>query len=446
MSHPTSAEAPTGFHVLLQVLCLEQGISTPTMLAERLNLDPKLTQKWGNGKRTPGRSNEAAILRVLQPSSTPALRDWNRLIELARRRDLGGSTRDDGTAPLWTSPPVSEGNAGAVSAAPEPADLPAPGSAMPSFENGIGKNPAVETELSSPIDGEGISGRLAPEEGKAPSPTSDEVVPSVWQEAVTLAPALGRQPVLEDRAPAAPRRRQVAVWAGAAAVLIGAMGAMPYPFAGVDAGDRCDALAAAVWDAQKPAGLKGVKFSDIDTTAAMTACSEAVGNHDANPRYHFQLGRVFDRRKDYPRAFSEYMRATDKDSAYAPPFLNIGILYEHGQINGRTRIHQLSHRDLFTAAERYGQAAELDLPNGRYCYAISLLFNWNDHGPDSARAVDELRKARDGAVKRGVERDDALIRNIDELISDLQSPARRTMHVSCDPLRDIDLGPQIIPQ
>lgn len=435
MPHSTSAEAPADFHVLLQAFCLEQGIATPAMLAERLNLDPKLTQKWWNGKRTPGTNNETAILRLLQPLPAPAVQEWNRLIELARRRRSGGGLKDGDDSPPSISSSASEEAADTVAAAADPVDVSAPESVTPSLEDGTSKNPAVETEPPLPVDGGGEAGQPAPDDRKAqedPPPASDEIAPSARQDVAMIAPAVGR--------------RQVAAWIGAAAVLIGALGAMPYPSARGDAGDRCDALAAAIWDAQKPAGLKGVRFRDIDTTEAMTACQEAVSSHDANPRYHFQLGRVLDRRKDYPHAFSEYLKAIDKDSSYAPPFLNIGILYEHGQMNGKMRAFQLLHRDLATAAERYGQAADLDLPNGRYCYAISLLFDWNSRGPDSARAASELRKARDGAVRRGVERDEALIHSIDELINDLQSQTRNTTHVSCDPLRGINLGRQIIPK
>ena len=90
----------------------------------------------------------------------------------------------------------------------------------------------------------------------------------------------------------------------------------------------CDRLAAVSTDPQRPKGVPGVNFEQINIGSAAVACREAVSKYPDVARFSFQLGRILDANKDYLGARKQYEMAAKLGSTTAVN--NIGGLYERG--------------------------------------------------------------------------------------------------------------------
>ena len=77
--------------------------------------------------------------------------------------------------------------------------------------------------------------------------------------------------------------------------------------------DECDRLTKHPFDKR---GLgDGVDFSKLDADRAIKACENAVNWYPNEPRFQFQLGRAFDKKKQYETAIRWYKKVA-KDYSY----------------------------------------------------------------------------------------------------------------------------------
>ncbi|MCE4226103.1 peptidase C14 [Methylobacterium sp. C25] len=92
---------------------------------------------------------------------------------------------------------------------------------------------------------------------------------------------------------------------------------------------RCDELAAATDDRDRPKGVTGVKMGRIESSAAIEACRNAATAYPNVRRLSYQLGRAYDRTDRYKEAFVAYDVAAKAGSISA--MNNLATLYENGQ-------------------------------------------------------------------------------------------------------------------
>jgi uncharacterized caspase-like protein len=93
--------------------------------------------------------------------------------------------------------------------------------------------------------------------------------------------------------------------------------------------DRCDTLAAAGFDPDKPRDVRRVCLGQMDSAAAVAACRAAAQANPRERRFHYQLGRAHDAAGQYGEAMASYRRAAEMGSAAA--LNNIGTLHENGE-------------------------------------------------------------------------------------------------------------------
>lgn len=125
------------------------------------------------------------------------------------------------------------------------------------------------------------------------------------------------------------------------------------------AGAECDRLAGADWDRDLTGG--GVDFGRMDAARAIATCRAAVRAEPRERRFAFQLGRAFDKARDYGAAREAYQQAANQGSAAA--MVNLGILFEKGQGVSRNATE---------ARLNYERAARAGSGMGAFCYATTL--------------------------------------------------------------------------
>ena len=92
--------------------------------------------------------------------------------------------------------------------------------------------------------------------------------------------------------------------------------------------DECDRLTKHPFDKR---GLgDGVDFSKLDADRAIKACENAVNSYPNEPRFQFQLGRAFDKKKQYETAIRWYKKVA-KDYSYPSAQNNLGHMYRGGK-------------------------------------------------------------------------------------------------------------------
>jgi tetratricopeptide (TPR) repeat protein len=142
--------------------------------------------------------------------------------------------------------------------------------------------------------------------------------------------------------------------------------------------DRCDTLAAAGFDPDKPREVRRVCLGQMDAGAAVAACRAATQANPRERRFHYQLGRAHDAAGQYADALAAYRRAAEMGSAAA--LNNIGTLHENGE--GVPRSTAEAERFYRRAAEagsvtgmsnlgrflEYGRAGRKDVPEAARWY------------------------------------------------------------------------------
>lgn len=91
---------------------------------------------------------------------------------------------------------------------------------------------------------------------------------------------------------------------------------------------ECDRLTAIPCDRNRPEGVAGLEFKDIDAKRAVIACEQEVARDAGNPRYQFLLGRSLHKAQRFPEAVKWYRLAAEQD--FSPAQNNIGVLYFWG--------------------------------------------------------------------------------------------------------------------
>jgi tetratricopeptide (TPR) repeat protein len=91
---------------------------------------------------------------------------------------------------------------------------------------------------------------------------------------------------------------------------------------------KCDALAAAKGDQDRPESVTGIAWNAIDGFAAVEACETAVRAYPDERRLHYQLGRALDKLGRYGEAMASYQTAADLGSTSA--INNLATMHENG--------------------------------------------------------------------------------------------------------------------
>lgn len=87
----------------------------------------------------------------------------------------------------------------------------------------------------------------------------------------------------------------------------------------------CDLAAASRYDQTRTAGTPGIVEDKIDPRVALPACQAALATAPENPRLLFQMGRIFDRMKDYDKARPLF----EKAAAQGHPSAEVMLGYYH---------------------------------------------------------------------------------------------------------------------
>lgn len=100
------------------------------------------------------------------------------------------------------------------------------------------------------------------------------------------------------------------------------------PALAVQHATECDRLAAIPYDRNRPEGVPGLEFKNVDAKRALIACELEVARDPGNPRYQFQFGRSLQRARRFPEAVKWYRLAAEQ--GFSPAQSNIGVLYFWG--------------------------------------------------------------------------------------------------------------------
>lgn len=164
----------------------------------------------------------------------------------------------------------------------------------------------------------------------------------------------------------------------AGALLIATFSVAVQPVQADDASTACDRLAASPFDTSRPAGLEGVQQEQIDTSAALPACTEAYESGPPSPRVVFQLARVVSKAGDAAKAEGLYLEASKAGHAVA--MVNLGAMIEDDEPE--------------QALNWYRKSAALGDALGQYNLAVA--YENGIGGPvDVDKAIEFYRKAMD---------------------------------------------------
>lgn len=172
-----------------------------------------------------------------------------------------------------------------------------------------------------------------------------------------------------------------------------------------DVGARCDELASA----DSSGGREAVRFEDIDSNAAMSACDWAVQAYPSEPRYSVQLGRAYEKAGRVEAAMDAYTKAEKQGSA-AAAYL-IGLIHLEGK--GGLAKNPVAAASWFKRSADKGYAAA-ENALGFLCEdGIGVkqdheeAVKWFRKAADQGDAVGLINLSRKYATSVGVEKDDA---------------------------------------
>src|SRR5271163_2770456 len=154
---------------------------------------------------------------------------------------------------------------------------------------------------------------------------------------------------------------------------------------------ECDRLAAARFDATRPAGIAGVEYDQIDAARAVPACRAALIANPADPRVEYQLARALDKAGAAAEAVRWYRKAADAGEPGG--MSDLGFMYQHG-----TGVA----KDATEAVRWYRKAADAGEPKGMSNLGI-MYRDGAGVATDAAEAVRWFRKAADAGDARGME-------------------------------------------
>ncbi len=147
----------------------------------------------------------------------------------------------------------------------------------------------------------------------------------------------------------------------------------------LNAASACDTYAANALDQQRRG--PGVPFDRLDPQLAVPACEAAVRQFPDDVRLHYELGRAYQKAKNFAAAIEQYRKAAAAGFALAEN--NLGILYETGQG---------VPKDPEQAVAWYRKAADQGLAGAQNQLGLMYQNGWGV-AVDFAQATDWFRKA-----------------------------------------------------
>jgi tetratricopeptide (TPR) repeat protein len=81
-------------------------------------------------------------------------------------------------------------------------------------------------------------------------------------------------------------------------------------------------------EASKALIEKARQVAGKNPSEAVALLSQATSVDPKSVQAHFELGRVYTRLKEYPKAIEAYGRAGDLDPKFPEPFFNLGYVYQ----------------------------------------------------------------------------------------------------------------------
>ena len=132
--------------------------------------------------------------------------------------------------------------------------------------------------------------------------------------------------------------------------------------------DACDRAAASPADAEKPASMPGVDFAALAPQAAIIACRKALDVPGTPRRIYFQLGRAYNKLRNFREAAAQYQKGAELEHGLA--MHNLAVMHEKG--DGVKRDYGLA-RTLFEGAAAAGVASSL--------HEISVMYQRGWGGP-----------------------------------------------------------------
>ncbi|WP_346910359.1 tetratricopeptide repeat protein [uncultured Roseibium sp.] len=143
---------------------------------------------------------------------------------------------------------------------------------------------------------------------------------------------------------------------------------------------ECDRLAAQPSDPRKVA--EGVRYTRIRFDAAIAACRKALESYPGTPRFHFQLGRALEQKKQLPEAYEAYHSAAE--AGYPMAMVNMAFMLAFG--SGVPK-------DVAEAARWFRKAIDEGEPEAMTGLGDVLMMGGGGIAKDESGAIKLYRKA-----------------------------------------------------
>lgn len=169
----------------------------------------------------------------------------------------------------------------------------------------------------------------------------------------------------------------------APALMLASLALPPTPVSAADeAGLQCDRLAASVFDQDRPPGIEGVPFDQIDPEKALAACEGALAANPNAPRYQFAYGRALEKASRFGEALAYYSLSANTGMPVAKHALAVMLATGQGDI----RIDMTRALKLYEEAAASGISVSMN--NLGWIYR-----NGNGTKADPAKALEWFLKA-----------------------------------------------------
>lgn len=135
---------------------------------------------------------------------------------------------------------------------------------------------------------------------------------------------------------------------------------------------------------------------ETDPEKAKSFLLKAVQLYPAGPQNHFQLGHVYVRLKDYPKAIESYRAVTDLDPRFPDAFFNLGYVY--AVTKDYSQAEEMYER-VVTLAPNYLDEALFNLAmvqekQGKWDHAVKNLDRAVSVNPENKQADQYLKKLK----------------------------------------------------
>ena len=178
-------------------------------------------------------------------------------------------------------------------------------------------------------------------------------------------------------------------------------GARPVPQVAVAPLDAtgCDRAAASPNNPDNAAGVAPVDWNQLDASAAIAACQQALAAHPDHPRLLSQLARAYQKGEQRQQAYETMAAAARQDYPYA--------LYTMGWYH-ETGVGTPVQFD--TALSWYAKAGQRGMPAA--WNRMGIVYTDKRKPRDANRAIDAFRKAGEAGDLNGMTNASALLRSL----------------------------------